>query len=329
MFNSGILDVAIGIVFIYLLVSLIVTAVNELIAAIFKMRGRVLWQGLCTLLPSETKKENMAEQVYRHPLIAGLSHSGRPSYIPSRTFALALLDVISGGTGHIAKLTHLQGKIDLLPANLSRSLNLLLHESKGDLEKFRANIEAWFNDSMDRVSGVYKRKVQYALFFLAFLLAIFLNIDTIVLANRLSHDSALRAALVASATSVANQPAPQSSAGEVKAVPQQETALAATIRELDQLSLPIGWQGPGVDLTLPALSAPGLWDCSERHFVGWALTAFAATLGAPFWFDLLNRFVNIRSAGKPPDKKPNGLKDLPSQAESAGSGATAQSSDPA
>ena len=98
---------------------------------------------------------------------------------------------------------------------------------------------------MDRVSGVYKRKVQYALFFLAFLLAIFLNIDTIMLANRLSHDSALRAALVASATSVANQPAPQSSAGEVKAVPQQETALAATIRELDQLSLPIGWQGPG------------------------------------------------------------------------------------
>ncbi len=158
MFNSGILNVAIGIVFIYLLVSLIVTAVNELIAAIFKMRGRVLWQGLCTLLPSGTKKENMAEQVYRHPLIAGLSHSGRPSYIPSHTFALALLDVISGGTGHIAKLKQLEGKIDLLPAHLSRSLNLLLHESKGDLEKFRMNIEAWFNDSMDRVSGVYKRK---------------------------------------------------------------------------------------------------------------------------------------------------------------------------
>ena len=214
MFNSGILDVAIGIVFIYLLVSLIVTAVNELIAAIFKMRGRVLWQGLCTLLPSGTNKENMAEEVYRHPLIAGLSHDGRPSYIPSHTFALALLDVISGGTGHIAKPNQLQGKIDLLPANLRRSLNLLLHESKGDLEKFRMNIEAWFNDSMDRVSGVYKRKVQYALFFLAFLLAIFLNIDTIVLANRLSHDSALRAALVASATSAANQPAPQGGSGD-------------------------------------------------------------------------------------------------------------------
>ncbi len=329
MFNSGILDVAIGIVFIYLLVSLIVTAVNELIAAIFKMRGRVLWQGLCTLLPSGTNKENMAEEVYRHPLIAGLSHDGRPSYIPSHTFALALLDVISGGTGHIAKPNQLQGKIDLLPANLRRSLNLLLHESKGDLEKFRMNIEAWFNDSMDRVSGVYKRKVQYALFFLAFLLAIFLNIDTIVLANRLSHDSALRAALVASATSAANQPAPQGGSGTATTAPQQEAALAATIRELDQLSLPIGWQGPGDDLTLPALSAAGLWDCSERHLVGWALTAFAATLGAPFWFDLLNRFVNIRSAGKPPGDKPDGLKGLPSQAGSAGSDATAQSSNPA
>jgi hypothetical protein len=326
MFNSGILDVAIGIVFIYLLVSLIVTAVNELIAAIFKMRGRVLWQGLCTLLPSGTKKENMAEEIYRHPLIAGLSHGGRPSYIPSRTFALALLDVISGGTGHIAKLKQLEDRIELLSANLSRSLNLLLHESQGDLEKFRANIETWFNDSMDRVSGVYKRKVQYALFFLAFLLAAFLNIDTIVLANRLSHDSALRAALVASATSAANQPAPQGESGAATTVPQQEAALATTIRELDQLSLPIGWQGPGADLTLPVLSAAGLWDCSERHIVGWVLTAFAATLGAPFWFDLLNRFVNIRSAGRVPDEKPDGLKGMPSQAESAGSDATAQSS---
>ena len=120
MFNSGILDIAIGIVFIYLLVSLIVTAANELIAAVFKMRGRVLWQGLCNLLPSDESKENIAEQVYGHPLIEGLSHGSRPSYIPSRTFALALLDVISGDKGRIATPQELEAKIDQLPANLAR-----------------------------------------------------------------------------------------------------------------------------------------------------------------------------------------------------------------
>ena len=99
MFNSGILDVAIGIVFVYLLVSQIVSAANELLAAIFKMRGRVLWQGICHLLPAAKGPGNIAQKVYDHPLIAGLSRANLPSYIPSRTFALALLDVVSGGSG--------------------------------------------------------------------------------------------------------------------------------------------------------------------------------------------------------------------------------------
>lgn len=314
MFNSGILDVAIGIVFVYLLVSLIVTAANELIAAIFKMRGRVLWQGICNLLPAGEGKKNIARQVYAHPLIVGLSQSARPSYIPSRTFTLALLDVVSGGTGQIAKLQQLPAKIELLPENLRRSLHLLLSESQDDLERFKTNIEVWFNDSMDRVSGVYRRKVHYALFFIGFVLAVSLNVDTIVLANRLSHDSALRAALVSNAEAAARRPAPLSGAGEGQTVPQQEAALAATIKELNQLSLPIGWAGSDPDLT-PNFATLGWWgglmDAVKRHFLGWMLTAFAATFGAPFWFDLLNRFINIRSAGKAPEEKPKDPKEVP------------------
>lgn len=314
MFNSGILDVAIGIVFVYLLVSLIVSAANELLAAIFKMRGRVLWQGIRNLLPTGEGKQNIAQQVYEHPLITGLSPSARPSYIPSRTFALALLDVISGSTGQIASRRQLPAKIDLLPANLRRSLHLLLSESQNDLECFKANVEVWFNDSMDRVSGVYKRKVHYALFFLGFVLSVALNVDTIVLANRLSRDSALRAALVSSATATAHEPAPANAAGEGRSVPEAETNLAETIKDLDQLRLPIGWAGPDPDLT-PHFATlgffGGLGDAARRHFLGWLLTAFATTLGAPFWFDLLNRFINIRSAGKAPEEKPKDPKEVP------------------
>ena len=314
MFNSGILDVAIGIVFVYLLVSLIVSAANELVAAVFKMRGRILWQGVCNFLPN-SEKHNIAEKVYQHPLIAGLSGAKRPSYIPSRTFTLALLDVVSGGTGRIAKPKQLEAKIDLLPEGLQQSLHLFLDESKDDLDRFKTNIEIWFNDSMDRVSGVYKRKVQYALFFLGFLFAISLNVDTIVLANRLSHDSALRAALVSNAEAVAKLPAAPAAASSVgETLPQQQAALASTIAQLDQLRLPIGWAGPGEDLT-PAFARLGFWgglaDAVKRHLLGWVLTAFAATLGAPFWFDLLNRFVNIRSAGKAPEEKPKDPKEVP------------------
>lgn len=311
MFNSGILDVAIGIVFIYLLVSLIVSAVNEFCAALLKMRGRVLWQGISNLLPAGAKGD-YAKKVYDHPLIGGLARSNRPSYIPSRTFALALLDVVSGGTGHIARGKQLQARIDLLPDALQRPLRLLLDEAHHDLDHFRAALEVWYNDAMDRVGGVYKRRVQYALFGFGLFFAISLNVDTIVLANRLSHDSALRAALVSNAEAAAKLPPP--TAPESRTLQEQSTALTGTIAQLDQLRLPIGWSGPGDDLT-PAFARlgflGGLLDAVRRHLLGWVLTAFAATLGAPFWFDLLNRFTNIRSSGKAPEERPKDPKVVP------------------
>ncbi len=320
MFNSGILDVAIGIVFIYLLVSLIVSAVNELCAALLKARGRILWQGISNLLPAD-KKTDYARLVYEHPLISGLSKINRPSYIPARTFALALLDVVSGGNGRIAQGKQLLTRINQLPDELRIPLHLLLDEAGHDLEHFRAGLEVWFNDSMDRVSGVYKRRVQYALFGFGLFFAVSLNVDTIVLANRLSHDSALRAALVSHAEAAAKVPPPTIASGT--ATPQEQSAaLAGTIAQLDQLRLPIGWSGPGEDLT-PAFARlgwfGGLFDAIRRHLLGWVLTAFAATLGAPFWFDLLNRFSNIRSAGKAPEEKPKNPKIVPQPAAPGGS----------
>jgi hypothetical protein len=37
---------------------------------------------------------------------------------------------------------------------------------------------------------------------------------------------------------------------------------------------------------------------------GWILTALAVSLGAPFWFDVLNNFVNLRLSGAKPAKAP-------------------------
>jgi len=35
---------------------------------------------------------------------------------------------------------------------------------------------------------------------------------------------------------------------------------------------------------------------------GWLLTMVAVAMGAPFWFDLLNKVMNVRNAGKKPEK---------------------------
>src|SRR5438105_1473697 len=81
-------------VFVYLLLSLMVTAASELVSAWFKWRAKNLEAGIQNLL-HDPAHSGLAKALYDHGLLQGLSKGGKgPSYIPSRTFALALLDII-------------------------------------------------------------------------------------------------------------------------------------------------------------------------------------------------------------------------------------------
>src|SRR5258708_4795182 len=203
MFGSAILDIGIGIIFVYLLLSLVVTAANELLSALFKARGKTLWRGICNLLPTGDKKsdnsllkKNFAQAIYDHPLIDGLAQGSRPSYIPSRTFTLALLDVIAGDGHGKLNFEQLQAKIDELPDDLKKPLNILFSEAGHDVEHFKVNVEIWFNNAMDRVGGWYKRKIQYILFSISWILTLAMNVDSMLLVNRLSPVSVILAPLI-------------------------------------------------------------------------------------------------------------------------------------
>ena len=78
---------------------------------------------------------------------------------------------------------------------------------------------------------------------------------------------------------------------------------------MTSLALPIGWDDksdPKRHFTGWSWSGDrgGWWDQVKWHWLGWILTALAISLGAPFWFDLLNKFIVIRSAVKPHEKSP-------------------------
>jgi hypothetical protein len=102
MFGSNILEVAIGITFIYLLLSLICTALNEGMASLFDKRGKNLLEGIKNLL-NDPKFTGLAQQVYNHGLIGGISqyasNPGKrtrlPSYMSPTSFSLALLDILA------------------------------------------------------------------------------------------------------------------------------------------------------------------------------------------------------------------------------------------
>jgi hypothetical protein len=309
----AILQVAIGICFVFLLFSLIVSAGNELVQAILSMRAAQLKAGIGELL-QDRKFQNAAREFCNHPLISCLSKGadGRPSYIAPRTFVITVLDLLRDGQIVVggAKGSDLAAQIDSIQnPELRRALRSLFDQANQEAAKFEKALENWFNESMDRVSGWYKRWIQYWLFGLGLALAAAANIDTIHIIGALSTDPKMQLDAANAATGYLKAPSgSQAAMPEASAAPSgtatpkpgttaQSLETAAT--DLASLEVPLGWAGPERSYF-------------TRHWwsaiVGWLLTALAASMGAPFWFDTLNRFVNIRSAGRSPDENPRGAK---------------------
>lgn len=346
MLGSSILEVAIGMFLVYLLVSLILTALTEVIAALSRLRAKTLWDGVRNLIDSPDA-EDWVKDLYDHPLIQGLSPGNAasrntgPSYIPSRTFTLALLDVIrsrqQAGEGLEAALERLRG------TRLGGALAVLREDAGQDLERFKENVETWFNHSMDRVGGWYKRKIQAIHLVAGLLLAFVLNVDSVLLMRTLQANSSVRETLVAQAESFVDRPdvqvmasgTPPPATDDPKADAQKQIqAFKLFEDELMKLDIPVGWTAPDrLDAPdrpeeeaeentyrawlgfLPGEQGLGEWSTQwwltlRYHFWGWLLTALAASLGAPFWFDMLNKVISIRSAGKAPEEKPKNPREV-------------------
>ena len=172
-----------------------------------------------------------------------------------------------------------------------------LVDAQDDLEKFRAGLEAWFNSAMDRVSGWYKRRAHVIIFASAFLIAVAMNVNSIALAQDLWTNQAKREALVAGAQGYLDKhPASASANSSAGTTPVLDQGLKATIDELKGTNVPIGWSRAGLQ---NMESNPMLW---LGALLGWFLTACAASLGAPFWFDVLGKIIVVRSSVKPGEK---------------------------
>lgn len=436
----AILEVAIGMIFAWLVLSLAGMYIQEWVVSKLQWRSDMLETYIGNLMTDA----NLARQLYDHPLIKAL-HSGltgdkRPSYIPASQFSLALLDIIRNSPKEAAliqkTLYRLQSDIDLLNkdrrALANQQLNLaitltrkaiasdgkqeitgaLLDEVKkvirklssdfpelqpmienkfldfaaekqqidiilaelqtndqetadesnltqirvglavmsvtypdlkravealineiGDLGEnvesalFRArkNMEEWFNNGMDRLSGWYKRRAQNMALILGLTLAALLNVDSLQLATQLWRDPSIRQALAAQADALVSQ--------NPQGMNPDAGVLVAINTQINQLNIPIGWVStsmptdtsgaiyigdgtqklctlqPDSSLDLygihfgnqcyPIINTPHLDDLTGwlLKIFGLAISGIAAAQGAPFWFDILKNVVNVRSAG--------------------------------
>jgi hypothetical protein len=303
----------------------------------------------------------LTQRLFGHPLIHGLSQLRRsswlqrqqrePSYIPSSVFATALLDLVApADTDTPSGIQRLRLAAERLPAEIGKPLLHFVNQAGDELENVGNAVERWYADAMERVSGLYKRKLQLLTVIVGSVIVLALNADTLIMVRQLGNDAALRSTLVAYAERVAATPpptdtpaiaslqsvvtpaaaqvpdsigegAPTAAAGDQSAPALREplSVITATIDTMKALGVPLGWTRP---ILPPSITdATGFIDTARAvidevphlltRMLGLLLTILAVSLGAPFWFDMLNKVINIRSSGRAPEERTKPPEALP------------------
>lgn len=304
------LEVAIGLAFVFFLLSLIVSGITEAISWARNLRGKNLIEGIHGMIGDS----GIATKLLDHPLVKNDLSSAKPrkspSYVSARNFALAFADVVSG-LDKDTSMKEIERGIDRIgpQSPLGLQLKALLVGTEDEIESFLASTEKWFDDSMDRVSGWYKRHSQKIAIAAAVVVTLVLNASTVRIAERLNDDPAVRAAVVAQAEAAVTEGEEEESVAGAEEKPstgdektkegpaekagkQVETAFD----KLNALQLPILWS----DANSPISS----WSAFALALAGWIITAIAISLGAPFWFDALSKLAHLRTTGKKPDRNP-------------------------
>lgn len=383
-----VLDIAIGLIFVYLILSLLASEVQELLATLLQWRAKHLKKSIESLLSGgseATSKEDdvvgnakrLVAALYNDPLINTLNHeaketvetnfrkisntfdnkkiagrSSAASYIPSETFASTLLQALElptlikkarNSNGELKadlstiistykelkiaakdedsdsykKIKNIYGDIDnefkhvinslpeYVPSSVLNSLSVLAKRSQikveqidEELNQFRREVETWFDRSMERATGVYKRNAKGVALLIGFTIAALTNTDTFHIVDRLSKDSAVRAAITQNASQEKNF--------------NDLQVRQRFYKDLESVSLPVGWSGDNLSQQYELRDSVKLNNFNKsllplvrifqvlRMIFGWVITGLAIAMGAPFWFDILGKVVNVRNTGPRP-----------------------------
>jgi hypothetical protein len=195
-----------------------------------------------------------------------------------------------------------QRVIGKLPKSVRESLSALAKRAQvkakaekleQELTQFEKEIEVWFDRSMDRASGVYKRNAKGVAFLIGVFIAFIANADTFHIVSRLSRDTALRTAITQNAESaVANCPNSQ-----------LDCIRDRMNQTLSPISLPIGRSLDNIqqqEEESKHWNFQGLSFSPLKRILGWIVSGLAISMGAPFWFELLGKMMNVRNTGPKP-----------------------------
>jgi hypothetical protein len=335
---DAVLELAIGLVLVWLILSATTMEMQNILERIFQWRADFLEEAILGMFQGN---EAYLKEFYSHPAIQELYRKGflgrtkRPSYIPNQVFAEVVFEMfvnlgqdknqIDQDSVSVQNILAEVEKIGKNNPKLGYTLRKLMPNFNGNeiLSKARSlegkaaeikyRAENWFDQSMERASYWYKEKAQLIAFLIGLGFAVFVNVDTVAIAQQLWRDPTLRQSLVAQAQIA------------------EENAAPASVLELEQeyknINLPVGWiigdkkvaascnfislkdnkvivkQGDGCyEVTnLPAIN--NFWGWIAKIF-GLLLSGIAAMQGAPFWFDILKKILDISGKSKNKEEPP-------------------------
>lgn len=310
------IDVAIGLTVIYLGASLFVTVINEYIAQALNLRGKQLCQSLLMLIDEPTVRSILTKNPAFKPFFDN-DPGKAPSYVDPNVLARMLIGGLAAPSIAGDAVKQASEAIDKLPiSNLKIQLQAIVRTAGSTSDALVAAVSDWVNRSLSMLGEDYKRKLQKISLGIGLALAIGFNLDTIALTKHLYHDKDSREAAVALGVQIAEKTSgetfkkcmeltPQNRKEEVSCKPLMGLVDAVQGRNASLSKLPIGWPIPEIHMqSSDASSSFTSWSFTWTiRIVGWLLTALALSLGAPFWFDLLNKLVNVRYGMRKPDVK--------------------------
>jgi hypothetical protein len=304
---SPMIDSVIGVVLVLSLFSLACSTITEIANSFMRTRAKNLRRAIRQMLGDE----DLVKAFYEHPLILSVSKGGKekptePSYIAPQLFSAALFDILH--VGPHATTTPRQpadSPIDIIIEQRTRHPTQPLQRTLSSLSRMTepqqvvATVDNWYNDAMERASGVYTRHVRKQLFAIGLFVAAVFNIDPLNLARVLSTNDVVRPAVVEQAQSIVHQGKSATASDSSQAAPSVDAAIR--LLALETVGIPFGWSKE-----LPSQDPCGyprtLWNAITK-ILGLFLTAIATMLGAQFWFDLLGRVVSLRATAKPSEKR--------------------------
>lgn len=346
--DSVILEVAIGLVTFFVIVSAIASAVNEIVTRMLNLRSKALWATFEGLLEerSDTSRETVglnflwnlvpgrgarprltstpaATATNMEKLAATASFwsldyvkDGQKSklwQVPKEVFAAALLELarINGGADNDSVEKRVA---DLAEKYKDAPLGQYLHAVGGTVGKsvdtFTTTVGTWFDGQMTRLTASYRRLTKYTLFVFGLLIALVFNVDAIGILHSLATNAESRQAVVLVADDITAAGLVCAKEGEPQASPSPSEPTdnptgpggSADAQSPEELIACAAQKIGGIsNVGIAAFGTPDWRDAWGGGFGGFGLnllgllvTALAASLGGPYWFDFLNFLTGVR-----------------------------------